>query len=144
MARVKAGLTCAFVALLILGVTGCDHTQVGTGGTPEQRDLMQAFLAAHDKNDLEAEEYLVDWDNVTEGYKNFFIKNHLERGLKHRILSIDIVDLPNVGPSAFQGYNIQPEKFLAIQYDGDMQDKRSLYPIGQTSGRYYLAMQSGK
>ena len=129
--------------LVLLCAAGCQKTQVGSGGTPAQRELMQAFLAAHDKGDLQAEMALVDWEGVSEGYKNHFTEHELKDGLRHRIFSIDIVALPDVGPGPFQGYNLTPEKFLAVQYGGSRSDKRNLYPIGQKDGRYYLTLQTG-
>lgn len=129
--------------LALLCAAGCQKAQVGSGGTPGQRELMQAFLAAHDKGDLEAEKALVDWEGVSEGYKNHFTEHELKDGLQHRIFAIDIVALPDVGPGPFQGYNLTPEKFLAVQYGGTRADKQNLYPIGQKDGRYYITLQTG-
>lgn len=123
--------------------SGCHKSQLGKGGDYHQRELMLAFLAAHDKNDLEGEEALVDWDGVTDGYKTHFIEHQLKAELSHKILSADIVDLSPAVAAHMNGYNITPEKFLSIQYDDDRPDRGNLYPMGQKDGRYLIAMQSG-
>jgi hypothetical protein len=132
------------VAVLGICLTGCrEEAHVGSRGTGPQRELMQAFLKAHDKGDLQAEEALVDWDGVTPAFKAHFIEHQLQDGLRDPILAVDIADLPDVGAENFQGYNITPEKFLLVQYGGTRSDKANLYPIGQKDGRYYLVLQTG-
>lgn len=127
----------------MLWSAGCRQTHVGAGGTPEQRLLLSAFLEAHDKGDLLAEQALVNWDGVTDAYKAHFTEHQLRDGLRFRILSINIVNLPNVGAERFQGYSSAPEKFLEVQYDGSRSDKANLYPIGKKDRRYYIVLQTG-
>jgi hypothetical protein len=133
----------AALLLASILIAGCHKTEIGKGGDYHQRELMLAFIAAHDKNDLDAEQQLVDWGGVSDGYKAHFIEHQLKSELGHKILSADIVDLPKGMEAHFQGYNIIPEKFLAIHYDDDPADRGNLYPMGQKDGRYYIAMQSG-
>jgi hypothetical protein len=132
------------IVLVMCSLSGCrEKPHVGTGGTPEQRELMQAFLDAHEKGDLQAEEALVNWDGVTEAYKAHFIEHQLQDGIKHRILSINIADLPDGAQERFKGYSSTPEKFLEVQYGGSRTDKANLSPISQKDGRYYIVLQTG-
>jgi hypothetical protein len=110
---------------------------------------MVAFLDAHERGDLEAEEALVDWEGVTPSYKASFIKNELQDGLRHRILAIDIADITNLLDTLALWewrhivYNITPEKLLMVQYGGSRTNHPNLYPIAQKDGRYYLVVQTG-
>ena len=141
---IKTVSASTLLAASVICLVGCrEKAHVGTHGTPAQRDLAQAFLEAHDKGDLEAEEALVDWDGIAPAYKAHFIEHQLRDGLRLRILAIDIQDLPRMGAEYFQGYNLTPEKFLLVQYGGSRSDKANLYPIGQRDGRYYLVLQTG-
>ena len=138
----------AAAPLMLLGVllssTGCrEKARVGSGGSPEQRELMHALLEAHDKGDVQGEQALVNWDGVTDAYKAHFTEHQLRGGLRHRILSINIVNLPDVGPERFEGYSSTPEKFLEVQYGGSRSDKANLYPIGKKDGRYYIVLETG-
>ena len=67
LARVAA--IALLLAVIIMVLSGCHKTPFGKGGDYHQRELMLVFVAAHDKQDLNAEENLVDWDNVTEATK---------------------------------------------------------------------------
>jgi len=60
---------------LSLAVAGCHRA--GNAGASEgaEGEFVQAFLAAHANKDLDAEEKLVDWDNVAEASRNHFIGN---------------------------------------------------------------------
>ena len=129
--------------VLVLLFVGCHKTEFGKGGDYHQRELMLAFVASHDKNDLEAEKQLVDWEGVTDGYKAHFIEHQLKAELGHKILAADVMDLSPAVAAHMNGYNITPEKFLSIQYDDDRPDRGNLYPMGQKGGRYLIAMQSG-
>ena len=141
-AKRKAG-PLLFVGFLLCFVGCRQKAHVGTGGTLEQRELMNAFLAAHDKGDLQEEQELVNWDGVTDAYRAHFTEHQLQDGLRHHILSINIVNLPDVGADRFAGYSGTPEKFLEVQFDGSRSDKANLYPIGKKDGRYYIVLQTG-
>jgi len=81
---------------------------------PAEREFLQSFLTAHDKKDLDAEEKLVDWDDVTGNSRNHFI-GELKSGLDVKITA-KVEDLPAV-PAGFSAlYNIPPEKFLTVVY----------------------------
>ena len=98
------------------------------------------FLTAHDNKDLDAEEKLVVWDEVTENSRNHFI-GELTSGLDVKITA-KVEDLPAV-PAGFSAlYNIPPEKFLTVVYAYD--DSRGVitvkFPIAKKDGRYYFAI----
>jgi hypothetical protein len=76
---------------------------------------VQAFLTAHDKQDLDAEEKLVDWDDVTESSRNHFI-GEIKSGLDVKITA-KIESMPAVPPDFSARYNIPPEKFFVVVYD---------------------------
>ena len=122
------------------GMAGCHRP--GNAGAAEgaEVEFVQAFLAAHDNKDLDAEEKLVDWDNVTESPRNHFI-GELKSGLGVKITA-RVEDLPAV-PAGFSAlYNIPPEKFLTVVYAYD--DSRGAitvkFPIAKKDGRYYFAL----
>ncbi len=130
-------------ALCMLSFPGCSKkTVLQPGGSSEQRQLAEAFLLAHDQADLEGLKALVDWDGVSDAYRDHFTTHMLQAKISHKILSIGIVDI-SMPPSAFQHYNIQPEKFLAVHYDDDPPERGNLYPIAQKDGRYVLVLQTG-
>jgi hypothetical protein len=143
-AKVRGATGLLILVAALFNGTGCrPKTHIGNGGTPEQRELMQAFLEAHDKGDLQAEEALVNWEGVTAAYKAHFIEHELKDGLRLPILSIDVVNLPDIGMEHFQSYSSTPEKFLQVHYGGSRSDKANLYPIGKKDGRYYIVLQTG-
>ena len=114
-----------------------------TGSTsidPAQDEFVQAFLTAHDNKDLDAEEKLVDWDDVTESSRNHFI-GELKSGLGVKITA-KTESIPAVPPGFSALYNISPEKFLTVVYAYD--DSRGpitvKFPIAKKDGRYYFAM----
>ena len=101
---------------------------------------MQAFLAAHDKKDLEAEEKLVDWDDVTDHSREHFAREELQSGLGVKITSAKIEDIPGLSPNFVARYNILPEKFFVAVYHDPRGVITMKYPIGKKEGRYYFAM----
>ncbi len=76
-------------------------------------NFLQAFLRAHDKKDQDAEQKLVDWDDVTESSRDHFI-GELKSGLGVKITA-KIENMPAANFSA--RYNIPPEKFLVVVCD---------------------------
>jgi hypothetical protein len=119
---------------------GCHHSENPSSSDPAQVEFLQAFLTAHDGKDLDAEEKLVDWEDVTENSRNHFI-GELKSGLDVKITA-KVEDLPAV-PAGFSArYNIPPEKFLTVVYAYD--DSRGAitvkFPIAKKDGRYYFAL----
>lgn len=104
---------------------------------------MRTFLAAHDKGDLEAAKALVDWDDVSDGYKAHFIRVELEGHKKEFIKSIGFSPLPRVASEYWDKFNLKPEIFLSVEYDDPQTPGRSrLYPIGEKDGHYLIALQA--
>ena len=134
-------IVCA--AALTLGVAGCHRSGTSSASDatdPAQHEFVQAFLTAHDSKDLDAEEKLVDWDNVTENSRNHFI-GELKSGLGVRITA-KVGDLPAV-PAGFSArYNIPPEKFLVVVYDDPRGAITVKFPIAKKGGRYYFALRN--
>ena len=129
------GLTCFYWS-------GCRKTKVTTEGTAEQRELLRAFLLAHDKGDLEAAKALVDWDDVSDGYKAHFIRVELEGHTKEFIKSIGFSPLPPVPPEYWDKLNLKPDIFLSVEYDDPQTPGRSsLYPIGEKDGHHLIALE---
>jgi hypothetical protein len=132
---------------LTSATAGCHHsenpTPSETGSTsidPAQDEFVRAFLTAHDNKDLEAEEKLVDWDDVTDSSRKHFIGD-LKSGLDVKITA-KVEDLPAVPPGFAALYNISPEKFLTVVYAYD--DSRGAitvkFPIAKKDGRQYFAL----
>ncbi|MGC1903720.1 MAG: hypothetical protein WA715_07875 [Candidatus Acidiferrum sp.] len=145
MPRSSYLLQALFIAALASGTAGCHHsenpTPSGVGSTsidPAQDEFVQAFLTAHDKKDLDAQEKLVDWDDVTESSRNHFIGD-LKSGLGVKITA-KTESMPTV-PEGFTAlYNIPPEKFLVVLYDDPRGVITVKFPIAKKDGRYYFAM----
>jgi len=131
------------IIVLSSGMAGCHRSGTSSASDatdPAQQEFVQAFLTAHDSKDLDAEEKLVDWDNVTESPRNHFI-GELKSGLGVKITA-RVEDLPAV-PAGFSAlYNIPPEKFLTVVYAYD-DSRRAItvkFPIAKKDGRYYFAL----
>jgi hypothetical protein len=125
---------------LSVGMASCHRSGNASTSAGAEDEFVQAFLTAHDSKDLDAEEKLVDWDNVTENSRNHFI-GELKSGLVVKITA-KVEDLPAV-PAGFSAlYNIPPEKFLTVVYSYD--DSRGAitvkFPIAKKDGRYYFAL----
>ena len=121
-----------------LAVAGCHRA--GNAGASEgaEGEFVQAFLGAHDNKDLDAEEKLVDWDNVAEASRNHFI-GELKSGLDVKITA-KVESMPAV-PSGFsERYNIAPEKFLTVVYDDRRGPITVKFPIAKKDGRYFFAL----
>ena len=87
---------------------------------------------------MDAEEKLVDWDDVTDSSRNHFI-GELKSGLGVKITA-KTESMPAV-PSGFSAlYNISPEKFLVVLYDDSRVVITVKFPIAKKDGRYYFAM----
>jgi len=130
---------------LTSGTAGCHHsgnpTPSEAGGTsidPAEHEFVQAFLTAHDKKDLDAEEKLVDWDDVTDSSRNHFI-GELKSGLGVKITA-KTESMPAVPPGFSALYNIPPEKFLVVLYDDSRGVITVKFPIAKKDGRYYFAL----
>jgi len=126
--------------VLSSGMAGCHRSGNASTSAGAEDEFVQAFLTAHDSRDLDAEEKLVDWDNVTENSRNHFI-GELKSGLDVKITA-KVEDLPAV-PAGFSArYNIPPEKFLTVVYA--YVDSRGAitvkFPIAKKDGRYYFAL----
>jgi len=80
-------------------MAGCHRSGNASTSAGAEDEFVQAFLTAHDSRDLDAEEKLVDWDNVTENSRNHFI-GELKSGLDVKITA-KVEDLPAV-PAGFQ------------------------------------------
>jgi hypothetical protein len=114
----------------------------GPNGTPEQREFLRAFLAAHDRKDLETAKTLVDWDEAVDDYKAHFIRVELEGHSKEFIKSIGISPLPKVSPEYWGKFNHAPDAMLAVEYENrNTQGRGNLYPIGEKDGKYLIALQ---
>jgi hypothetical protein len=127
---------CAIV--LISSTAGCHQSKNPSTSDPAQDKFVQAFLTAHDKKDLEAEEKLVDWDDVTESSRNHFI-GELKSGLGVKITA-KTESMPVVPPGFSALYNIPPEKFLVVLYDDPRGVITVKFPIAKKDGRYYFAL----
>jgi hypothetical protein len=130
---------------LTSGTAGCHHSgnpnpseAESASIDPAQGEFVQAFLKAHDQKDLEAEEKLVDWDDVTESSRNHFI-GELKSGLGVKITAKTEI-MPPVPPGFNALYNISPEKFLVVLYDDPRGVISVKFPIAKKDGRYYFAM----
>ena len=123
---------------LSLAVAGCHRA--GNAGAAEgaEGEFVQAFLAAHDNKDLDAEEKLVDWDNVTEGSRNHFI-GELRSGLDVKITA-KVESIPTVPTGFIERYNIPPEKLLTVVYDDRRGPITVKFPIARKDGRYFFAL----
>ena len=136
------GKAIKFLCIIALSsaMVACHHSENPSSSDSGQVEFVQAFVAAHDGKDLDAEEKLVDWDNVTENSRNHFI-GELKSGLDVKITA-KIEDLPTVPAGFGARYNIPPEKFLTVVYAYD--DSRGAitvkFPIAKKDGRYYFAL----
>jgi len=118
---------------------GCHHNSANPSTSdPAQDQFAQAFLTAHDNKDLDAEEKLVDWDDVTESSRNHFI-GEFKSGMAVKIAA-RVESLPTVPPGFSARYNIPPEKFLVVVYDDPRGAITVKFPIAKKDGRYYFAM----
>jgi hypothetical protein len=65
-----------FEVLLIIalssGMAGCHRSGNASTSDLAQDEFVRAFSTTHDKKDQDAEEKLVDWDDVTESSRNHF------------------------------------------------------------------------
>ena len=123
---------------LCSGIAGCHRSGNAATSDPAQDEFLQAFLSAHDKKDLDTEEKLVDWDDVTESSRNHFI-GELKSGLGVNITA-KIENLPAVPPNFSARYNISPDKFLVVVYDDPRGAITVKFPIAKKNGRYYFAL----
>ena len=124
--------------VLISSMAGCHQSGNPSTSDSAQDEFVHAFLTAHDKKDLVAEEKLVDWDDVTESSRNHFI-GELKSGLGVKITA-KTESMPAV-PEGFSAlYNIAPEKFLVVLYDDPRGVITVKFPIAKKDGRYYFAM----
>lgn len=127
---------CAIV--LISSMAGCHRSKNPSTSDAAQDEFLQALLTAHDKKDLDAEEKLVDWDNVTQRSRDH-LRGDLKSGLDVKITA-KVEDLPAVPPGFSALYNIPPEKFLVIVYDDPRGAITVKFPIAKKDGRYYFAL----
>ena len=136
----KAGLvfTVVFTVVLISGLGGCKRAEKAAIAEGAEAEFVQAFLTAHDHKDLDAEEKLVYWDNVTESSRNHFI-GELKSGLDVKITA-KVEDLPAVPAGFSERYNIAPKKFLTVVYDDPRGAITVKFPIAKKDGRYYFAL----
>jgi hypothetical protein len=124
--------------VLSSGMAGCHSSGNASTSESAEGEFVQAFLTAHDNKDLDAEEKLVHWDNVTEKSRNHFIGD-LKSGLDVKITA-QVENLPAV-PAGFSAlYNIPPEKFLTVVYDDPRGPITVKFPIAKKEGRYYFAL----
>jgi hypothetical protein len=123
---------------LTSGMAGCHR--VGNAGAAEgaEVEFVQAFLEAHDNKDLDAEEKLVDWDNVAEASRNHFI-GELKSGLDVKITA-KVESMPALPAGFSERYNIPPEKFLTVVYDDQRGPITVKFPIAKKEGRYFFAL----
>ena len=120
------------------GMVGCQRSGNVPTSDPAQDEFVQAFLTAHDKKDQDAEEKLVDWDDVTESSRNHFI-GELRSGLNVKITA-KIESMPAMPPDFSARYNIPPEKFLVVVYEDPRGAITVKFPIAEKDGRYYFAL----
>jgi hypothetical protein len=125
-------------AALTLAMVGCHHSANPSTSDHAQDEFVQAFLTAHDKKDLDAEEKLVDWDGVSESSRNHFV-GEFSSGMSVKITA-NVESLPTVPPGFSARYNIPPEKFLVVVYDDPRGAITVKFPIAKKDGRYYFAM----
>ena len=139
--RSVAGLLVVMAAGAVL--VGCRKpTLIRPGGTLQQQEFARAFLAAHDKKDLDAAKALVDWDDTTDDYKKHFVRVDLEGHSKEFIKSIGFSPLPNVSAEYWEKFNHHPDAMLSVEYDDPQTPGRAnLYPIGEKDGKYLIALQ---
>jgi hypothetical protein len=123
---------------LSLGVAGCHREGKASIAEGAEGEFAQAFLTAHDNKDLDAEEKLVYWDNVTESSRNHFI-GELKSGLDVKITA-KVETLPAVPAGFSERYNLAPEKFLTVVYDDRRGAITVKFPIAKKDGRYYFAL----
>jgi len=120
------------------GMAGCHRSGNASTSDPAQDEFVRAFLTAHDNKDQNAEEKLVDWDDVTESSRNHFV-GELKSGLSVNITA-KIENMPAVPADFSARYNIPPEKFLVVVYDDPRGAITVKFPIAKKSGRYYFAL----
>jgi hypothetical protein len=123
---------------LTSGMVGCHRSTNASTPDAAQDEFLQAFLRAHDKKDQDAEQKLVDWDDVTESSRDHFI-GELKSGLGVKIRA-KIESIPTVPPNFSARYNIPPEKFLVVVYDDARGPITVKFPIAKKDGRYYFAL----
>lgn len=142
MSRSRFALQAMCAALLISGTLGCHHSANSSqsDADPAQQQFLQAFLAAHEKKDLEAQENLVDWDDITEYSREHFVREYIQAERDSKISSAKIEEIPGLNPRFAATYNIPPEKFLVVVYADPRSNIQLKYPIGRKDGRYYFAM----
>ena len=132
---------------LAIGTLGCGRSgnaskaeAASIAAEPAQQEFLEAFLAAHERKDLEAQKTLVDWDDVTQQSKEHFLRETLQYNLDTKITSARIEDIPGLTSRFAATYNIPPEKFLVVVYADPRGEIRVKYPIGRKDGRYCFAM----
>lgn len=127
---------------LAVGTQGCRRSNSEAASVAvesAQQEFLQTFLAAHARKDLDAEKALVDWDDITEESKQYWLKG-LQYNLDTKITSARIEDIPGLTPRFAATYNIPPDKFLVVDYADRRGEILVKYPIGSKEGRYYFAM----
>jgi hypothetical protein len=125
-------------AALTSGMAGCHHSGSPPTSDTAQDEFVQAFVTAHDKKDLDAEEKLVDWNDVTESSRNHF-SGELKSGMSMKITA-KIESMPAVPPNFSARYNIPPEKFLVVVYEDPRGAITVKFPIAKKDGQYYFAL----
>jgi hypothetical protein len=134
-------IMCGFLFWAVVG--GCHRSgnrSESDGTDPAQQEFVQAFLTAHDQKDLDAQEKLVDWDDVTDNAREHFIREYIKANEDVKISSATIESIPGLSPKFSVQYNIPPQKFLVVVYEGSRGGKPIKFPIGMKDGRYYFAM----
>jgi len=141
----RLGWLAGLLAVIVAGtaLVGCRKpTLIRPGATTEQQQFARAFLAAHDKKDLDAAKALVDWDDATDDYKKHFVRVELEGHSKEFIKSIGFSPLPSVPQEYWEKFNHHPDVMLAVEYDDPQTPGRAnLYPIGEKGGKYLITLQ---
>jgi hypothetical protein len=134
-------LACVF--LLSAGTGGCHRSgerSESDATDPAQQEFLQAFLTAHDQKDLAAQEKLVDWDDTTDDSREHFVRSYIKANENVKISSAKIENIPGLNPKFSVLYNIPPQKFLVVVFEGSRDGKPIKFPIGMKDGRYYFAM----
>ena len=138
MAKARWAFAVVCTMALNVGVAGCHREGKASVGEGAEGEFVQAFLTAHDNKDLDAEEKLVYWDNVSERSRNHFI-GELKSGLDVKITA-KVEEMPAVPASFSERYNLPPEKFLTVVYDDPRGAITVKFPIARKDGRYYFAL----
>jgi hypothetical protein len=94
MAKARSLLKVLCAVVLSSGMAACHRSGNTSTSEGAEGEFVQAFLTAHDNKDLDAEEKLVHWDDVTENSRNHFIGD-LKSGLDVKITA-QVENLPAV------------------------------------------------